>query len=194
MPPLDEQTIETIDVLVRSAFYGHDEIVEMLCEELYAPGELDEEAVSRATTASIENWRASQASWPAVTDCDRLDRAFARLNQLGVIALHNAGFTQSDGYDDFREAYANHPHPSDVLGYCFYHGQDLERVVRGGPLLFGFGPSDPNAEQSDGLKVSRLIVEQLTAAGLAVDWDGTFDNRISVPKFNWQRRGVPRAR
>lgn len=194
MPQLDSEVIEEIDVLVRSAFWDRDRILEIICEELYAPGDLDENAVSPVIASSIEKWRTSQAQWPEVTDCDRLDQAFAKLNELGVIALHNAGMTQSDGYDDFREIYANHPKQSQLVGYCYYHGQDLERVVRGGPLFFSFGPCDPNLEQSEGSRVGQMIVQQLTDAGLTVEWDGTFDNRMSIPKFNWQRRAVPEAK
>ena len=39
-----------------------------------------------------------------------------------------------------------------------------------------------------------MIVQQLTDAGLKVEWDGTFDKRMSIPKFNWQRRAVPQAK
>ena len=47
----------------------------------------------------------AQKSWPQVTDCDRLDRAFAALEQQGVIALHRAGCTQSDGLEEVEDAH-----------------------------------------------------------------------------------------
>ncbi|PQO46639.1 DUF6891 domain-containing protein [Blastopirellula marina] len=191
MPQLDAEVLEAIDVLVDSGFWDANRILEIVCEEMYAPGELDEDAVGDAIAASFAQWKTSQQDWPDVTDCDRLDLAFANLNKLGVIALHNAGMTQSDGYDDFRDAYDRHPLPEQVLGYCFYHGQDLERVVRGGPLYFGFGPLDPQQEETAGTRVGQLIVEQLTAAGLTPAWEGSFKNRISIPEFDWKRRAVP---
>ena len=49
-------------------------------------------------------------------------------------------------------------------------------------------------EETEGPKVGQLIVQQLTDAGLIVDWDGTFAKRMSIPKFNWQRRAVPKAK
>ena len=194
MTALDSTVIEEIDVLVRSAFWDADRMRDIMCEELYEPGDLDEDAVSNAIAFSIVQWQSSQIEWPEVTDCDRLDKAFEKLNERGVIAMHNAGMTQSDGHNDFREIYENHPNKSQLLGYCYYHGQDLERVVRGGPLFFSFGPCDPKLEEIEGPKVGQLIVQQLTDAGLIVDWDGTFDNRMSIPKFNWQRRAVPQAK
>ena len=65
-------------------------------------GELDTHDVSAAIDVEIARWEAEKQTWPTVTDCDRLDAAFAALNERGVIALQNAGYTQSDGYDDFR--------------------------------------------------------------------------------------------
>jgi hypothetical protein len=98
--------------------------------------------------------------------------------------------TQSDGYDDFLAIYENHPHKNRVIGYCFYHGQDLERVVSGGPLLFSFGPSNSKLEATEGPKIGQLIEQCLTVVGFKVYWDGTIEQRISIPKFNWQRRAV----
>jgi hypothetical protein len=185
---------EEIDVLVRSAFWDSDRIRDIVCQELYAPGELDERAVSVAIDASIKNWKASQSLWPETTDCDRLDAAFVKLNECGIIALHNAGMTQSDGYDDFREIYEGHANQDQIIGYCYYHGQVLERVVRGGPLFFSFGPSDPQNEETEGAKIGEIVVRRLTNAGFKVEWDGAFGKRLSIPLFNWQRRNVPSAK
>ena len=194
MSALDSTVIEEIDVLVRSVFWDRDRILEIVCEELYAPGDLDENAVAAAIDSSIDEWQSSKKQWPDVTDCDRLDQAFDNLNKHGVIALHNAGMTQSDGHDDFREIYGNHPKQSELVGYCYYHGQDLERVVRGGPLFFSFGPCDAKLEETEGPKVGQMIVQHLTDAGLEVEWDGTFDKRMNIPVFNWQRRAAPKAK
>lgn len=191
MATLDSTVLEEIDVLVRSAFWDADRMREIMCEELYAPGDLDENAVSDAIASSVKQWQSGQTDWPDVTDCDRLDQAFVKLNERGIIAMHNAGMTQSDGHDDFREIYESHPNKNQLLGYCYYHGQDLERVVRGGPLFFSFGPCDPKLEETEGPKVGQLVVQALTDAGLTVEWDGTFDKRMSIPKFNWQRRASP---
>ncbi len=194
MPELDSEVIEEIDVLVRSAFWDRERMLEIMCQELYAPGDLDERAVSAAIDSCIAKWKSSQVDWPDVTDCDRLDSVFAQLNEQGIVAMHNAGMTQSDGHDDFRDIYDKHPNKSRLLGYCYYHGQDLERVVRGGPLFFSFGPCDAKLEETEGPRVGRMIAQQLTNAGFDVEWDGTFNERIRIPKFNWQRRGIPGTR
>jgi len=102
--------------------------------------------------------------------------------------LQNAGYTQSDGFDDFREAYCNLSDGADIIGYCFYHGQDLERAVAGGGLYLAFGPVNASDEQTKGPEVGRIIVEELRRAGFDVAWDGTFDQRIFVPRFDWKQR------
>lgn len=185
---LSAETKEEIALLVRTAFYGKDRMLEILCEEMHEPGELDPNEVSIAIEAELAKLSAEQKSWPKVTDCDRLEAAFAALEKRGVIALHNAGYTQSDGHDDFREAYSRNPNKSSIVGYCFYHGQDVERAIHGGGLYFAFGPVDSSQEKIGGPVVGKIVREELERSGLQVDWDGTFATRLNVPKFNWQRR------
>jgi hypothetical protein len=185
---LTAETKEEIAVLVRSGFYDKARLMEIVCEEMYEPGELEASEVAAAIDAELLKWTQEKNAWPKTTDCDRLDAAFTALEKRGLIALHNAGLTQSDGFDDFREVHARHPKKSSIIGYCFYHGQDLERAVRGGGLYLAFGPVDPKDEQKEGPRVGNIIREELERTGLHVDWDGTFAQRIYVPKFVWQRR------
>lgn len=185
---LEAEVLEEISTLVRSGFYDKDRLMPIFLEEMYEPGELDEASVAAAIDAATEEWNQEKKQWPAVTDCDRLDNAFAAINKRGVIALQNAGYTQSDGHDDFRAAYGQHPNKSEVIGYCFYHGQDLERAVRGGGLYLAFGPTDPAAEDTQGPQVGTIVREELERVGLKVDWDGTFAKRMHVPHLIWQKR------
>lgn len=185
---LTPDTLSEITAFVRGGFEDRDRIVEILCEEMYEPGELDADEVEHAVDAAFAALAAEKRSWPARTDCDRLDAVFDALPGQGIIALQNAGYTQSDGYDDIREAHRSHPQPRSVVGYCFYHGQDLERAVRGGGLYLAFGPIDPAREQTDGVQVGTAIVGLLQAQGFDAEWNGSFDQRIFVPKLDWKRR------
>jgi hypothetical protein len=174
--------------LVRSGFYDKKGLMRIVGEELYAPGELDPAEVAVAIDEEIAKHEAEKKTWPAVTDCDRLDAAFVALNKRGIIALHNAGFTQSDGYEDFRAALKSHPNRSTVTGYCYYHSQDVESAVRGEGLFLAFGPVQPKDEEVKGPQIGNVIREELERAGLKVKWDGTFANRMSIPQFVWQKR------
>jgi hypothetical protein len=182
------ETLEEISAFVRTGVYDKSQLMTIFCEEMYEPGELDPDEVSSALDAEFERHSIEKKSWPSVTDCDRLDAAFQAINGRGVIALQNAGYTQSDGYDDFIEAYENSPNPDAVLGYCYYHGQDMDRAVRGGGLHLAFGPAKPSDEASQGPNVARMIREELERAGLSDSWDGSFNKRIYIPQIVWQRR------
>src|SRR5258706_4872545 len=186
--PLNPEVLREIDGLVRGGFEERDRIIEILCEEMYAPGELDVPEVTAAVDAAFASFARDKTTWPATTDCDRLDNVFAALNARGIIALQNAGYTQSDGYDDVRESYRKHSDRDTVIGYCFYHGQDLERAVHGEGLCLAFGPMDAKKEETEGPRIGAMIVEELTRAGFAVKWNGSFGPRISIPALDWKRR------
>jgi hypothetical protein len=185
---LSPDTSEEISALVRSGFYDKELLMTILCEEMYAPGELEPGDVSAALDSEFAKWEAEKLTWPEVTDCDRLDAAFVAISKRGIIALQNAGYTQSDGYDDFCEAYDQHPDKSTVLGYCFYHGQDLDRAVRGAGLYLAFGPVNPNDEATKGAEIGNIVREELERVGLKVEWDGSFDERLMIRDLVWQRR------
>ena len=78
--PLNPDLLREIDGLVRGGFDDRTRIIELLCEEMYAPGELDEAEVVGAVDAAFASPARNKASWPAITDCDRLDQAFAALS------------------------------------------------------------------------------------------------------------------
>jgi hypothetical protein len=184
---LAPKTKEEIATLVRSGFYERERLQEIVCEEMYAPGELDTTEVERAIDDALTALAAEKADWPAVTDCDLLDQAFIALQERGIIALQNAGSTQSDGYSDVRETYDSSPDARRIWGYCFYHGQDLDRAVQGGGLFLAFGPIDPKDEESRGAEVGNAIRDELVRVGLRVQWNGTFSERILIPDIVWQK-------
>jgi hypothetical protein len=187
---LDSRLLQQIRHLVRGGFVNRNRAVEIICEELYAPGELPADEVATAVDLAFKELEREAADWPAVTDCDRLDTAFAALLARGIVALQNTGYTQSDGHADVMGFSERHSAQAEFSGYCFYHGQDLERAVDGGGLHLSFGPIDPSKERSTGPAVGQAIVEELNRAGLRTEWNGTFDQRIFIPTFDWKyRRG-----
>lgn len=185
---LSIEVLSEIDLFTRGGFEDRDRIVEILTKEMYEPGDLDVEEVERAVAEAIEELDKQKATWPTVTDCDKLTTAFAGLSAKGIIALQYAGYTQSDGYEEISSAFRAHTNRESVLGYCFYHAQDLMRAVGGGGLYLAFGPMDAKKEETDGPRIGALIADSLQHAGLAVRWDGTFDQRIFIPEIDWKRR------
>lgn len=140
----------------------------------------------RIVREECEDRAEAERSWTTPT---RLERAFEQLNQEGVIALHNTGATLSDAVSDAMTEYAErYNRAAWVIGFCVYHGQDLDLVVPdGGTLLLGFGSVRKDAP-GEGVRVGELIVRTIRGHGLEVSWDGNPRKRIEVHLADWRRR------
>ncbi len=189
--PLDdliEDLRDHIDREVAAGFRSEDEIIESAVEVLAGdaePGML-RAAAEQLTQRAMARHLAEQATWPAVTDCDRLDAAFAELEQHGIVARQDFSCCGTCGAGEIRaemEDVAATCRP--VRGYAFYHMQDTESAVDGYGLYLAYGATDES--ESAAVGVAREIVDVLRAHELAVAWDGTWDKRIQV-SLDWKRR------
>ncbi len=137
--------------------------------------------------AEFESKRKAEQTWPKVTDFDRLDRAFTMLQAQGVIALHRAGFDQSEGLEDVADAYEEAGgKSSDYAGHCFYTEQDQEGALDGSGLYIGYGHL--SGKDAKAIKVAEMLRAALEHEGFSVTWDGTIASRVFVEGFCWQRR------
>lgn len=184
---LSADVLREIDAFVRGGFESSERIIEILSEEMYKPSELDAAEIEAAVSFAIATLEEEKKTWPRTTDCDRLNIAFAALPAKGIVALQNAGYTQSDGYEDIMEAFESHANQSSVVGYCYYHGQDLERAISGSGLFLSFEPMNASKEETEGLRVGKLIVEEFERF-FKVEWSGKFNQRIFIPDIDWKRR------
>ncbi|MDF7777616.1 hypothetical protein P1X14_20335 [Sphingomonas sp. AOB5] len=132
------------------------------------------------------------AGWPATTDCDRLDAAFAALEADGVIARQNFTCCSNCGSTEIWDEIALAQDAGlPAHGYTFYHIQDTESAAEGHGVYLGYGACEEGEDAA--LDVAREILVQLEAHGLAPEWDGSWDRKIHVP-LDWKkRRGVARA-
>lgn len=173
--------------LIWSGFYTPERVLEIVTEEIREPGEIDPESARAWIEEEAGRKAEAELGWPEVTDCDRLTAAFAELEAGGIIALENAGNTQSEGVQEAMEIYMDlGDEKSGVAGYCFYHWQDLESVVDGGGLWLAFG--DIEGDDTRGVAIGERVVSTLARHGLAAVWPGTITQRIEIPKIVWQRR------
>jgi hypothetical protein len=137
------------------------------------------------------HWRGKlelQAMWPATPDWDRLDAVFRLLDADGILCLHNAGYTLSQGEEDVGAAWRERGgrQASGRTGYCFYHGQDVEGVVCNGTLALAYGRlSDDTAAT---LGAARRIVDALLAAGFKTAMPPDADTRIVLTGLVWRKR------
>lgn len=141
--------------------------------------------VAQAALDRIEKLRGAEAG-SAIND--GIDAAFDELNATGIVALQCAGYTMSDGWSDVNHRASTRTPPP--WGACFYHEQDLERAVAGRGLLLAFGAyeDDDAKHEARSLEVAKRICEVLKKHGVATEWDGTVEQRIRIPPFQWSRR------
>lgn len=184
--PMNENTdyvFNAIKSWVWSGFYSPDEVDAMIDDIL--EDDADEAFLRAAVAPEFDRKTAAEASWPETTDCDRLDEAFDKLNSRGIVALHNAGYTMSDGFTEVAEVLHARGRKG-IQGYCFYHGQDLERAVEGGGLMLAFGDLDD--EKTKKTEIGRLVKGVLQESGLTVEWSGDPEARLNLPRLDWKRR------
>ena len=117
----------------------------------------------------------------------KLESVFHSLIKHGIVALHYAGYTQSDGFADCNEVAAYLQEKGEkVIGCCFYTEQDLEHILHGDSTLlyisFGNYFEKPTAEE-----IGQIIVCELKEIGFYVQWDETAETKIAIKNFKWDK-------
>jgi len=134
----------------------------------------------------IEEHLQQQVSWPAMTDCDRLDAAFAALEESGIVCRQNFSCCGNCGSGEiWDEINAQRDAGREIIGYVFYHMQDTESAAEGYGLCLSYGSVLDGARPA--LGIASQAVEVLTRFGISTFWDGTWNKRIMV-KLDWKRR------
>ena len=124
---------ESIYNHVRTGFLPIDDIKEYVLEEIEDnefSNEISEAWANETIEKEVAQLKKESQTWSKPTDTDKLIQAFDQLCKENIIALHNAGFTSSDGHYECVEvesALREAGKQSD--GYCFYHEQDLARAI-----------------------------------------------------------------
>ena len=188
---MDDATEDMVAEVEGRIWYGFDSPgdIDALIDQRAAAGDgFDVDKVKAFALATLAKKRAAEAGWAQTTDCDKLDRVFARLQAQGICALQYAGNTADDGYEAVSDAINAEGVPEDrYMGYCFFHSQDIDQALEGKGLLLAFGYLDSD-DAKDAIPVGRTICEALRQEGFETDWNGSPKRRIGVPKLRWQRR------
>jgi hypothetical protein len=189
-----EHIERTLDVDVRSGYGSEARVLERLREQVR-----DEfrNAPPAEREAEVERWveharrqlaaqRELEESWAEPTTNDRLDVAFATLRRQGIVALQDAGYTMSDGWEDVHAARDRVPR---TWGGVFFHRQDVERAVEGGGLMLAFGAfAGGDDHEPESLRLAKQTCEALAAHDIATEWNGSLRQRIRVLPFEWRKR------
>ena len=132
-----------------------------------------------------------EQKWKGPTMNDRIDAAFAVLNNAGIVAMQNAGYTMSAGWEDCNEEASQLDEIGErPRGATFYHGQDLERGVKneGLMLVYGAYEDDEKKHKAASLAIAREVVETLTRHGVKTKWNGKVETRVAILPFEWRKR------
>lgn len=134
--------------------------------------------VPSAAAAPPEPIKMKLGEWRAAKR--RIDAAFDALSKRGLVALQDAGYTQSDGFSDCAEVFhESGGQDAGLHGFCFYTRQDLNRAKRTGQLTLAFWGA-PDGQPKDMERVGELIVEAFRSDGFEVEWDGSGGTRPTV--------------
>lgn len=178
---------------VAGGFAGEDAILQGVAD--FFEGEIDSTLVQQEAPGLLREALAEQAvaeqGWPDLTDCDRLNAAFAALEADGVISRQNFSCCGTCGaaeiWDEIAEA---EKEGRSARGYTFFHMQDTESAVEGYGLYLNYGACEEG--EAAAVAVGKEIVAQLAAHGLQTDWDGSLSKRIGV-SLDWKKRRVERV-
>ncbi len=179
---------EFIETKVEVGFMSREEILAVALE-VYGdecPPNLLQPEANKTIENAIKTQLKAQADWPEETDCDRLDRAFAKLEANGIVAIQNGVCCQSCAMEDVWEGIeAMQEEGQEVRGYTFFHEQDTEAALTSGSVFLAYGSMAEG--QNAALKIGHEVQVQLEADGFDVQWNGNIRQRIQV-HLNWQKR------
>lgn len=126
-----------------------------------------------------------QEKWAGPTDPDRLERAFAALEDDGIVAREDFTCCRGCGMSEIGAEADGKP---GVRGFVFFHHQGTRGAAQGHGLSLYYGGFDGSEETTKA--VGHQVVAALTASGLSAQWDGDPGKAIDVAPLEWRKRLV----
>jgi len=188
----EEFIFESMYNQIRMGFFSIEEIKEYIIEEIEDnefEKEISKEWAFKIIDEEYEILIKESQTWERPTDTEKLMKAFNELCEINIIALHNAGYTTSDGEYiavEVERELRKRGKKSD--GYCFYHEQDLARAVvpENPSLMLAFQKVD-NSDDKTTIEIGKRIVEILKRNGFQINWNETATRKIEIVNFAWKK-------
>ena len=195
---------------VRLGRFTHDDLIDY-CREVYIEDECPEDEWPTFVSFAEDHLKEAaaaitkeQAEWPAVTDCDRLDRAEAALREKGILLWQVSpccdtctGAELPDRIDEIEKLSPGFREKA--RGYAFFIDQNMAELLADDAaisvyLAYGwFSPEDsevsPEEYEEKALGIAREVLNSLHEQDLKTDWDGSFSKKIGL-QLHWQRRTI----
>lgn len=176
-------------ISIKSGFESLEEIIDGALEAVEEEGwqrEVSEEWIRETLTREYEKNLSQSKTWEKVTDVTKLTDVFDQLCKNKIIAVHNIGYDTSEAIYDIQELWNDlEDEGVEPIGYCYYHGQDLERVIESGELPIGFSGAKANNEK-EAIGIGNQVANALKKAGFNIEWNNSASDRISIVDFKWQ--------
>ena len=183
---------ESIFNQVRMGFLSVHEIQENILEEIEDnefEDEISEEWAFDKIKEEYQKLLSESKKWESPTDTERLIKAFDELCDENIIALHNAGYTTTDGEYEVVEVERDlQENEVESDGYCFYHEQDLARAIdiENPGLYIAFQKVD-NSDDAVTIEIGKRVAEVLINNDFKIIWNGSAKSKIEIPGFRWQK-------
>jgi hypothetical protein len=143
-------------------------------------------AAQALTDQAVIAHLAEQDAWATLTDCDRVDAAFAELDGIGILARQHFSCCGACGATEIHDEIEKAEKAGrSVRGYTFFHIQDTEHAVAGEALYLSYGSVSRDKEAA--VAIGHEVLDTLTRHGLTPGWNGKHAHRIALP-LTWQRR------
>jgi len=107
-----------------------------------------------------------------------LTGAFADLRKQGFMAKQNcmccSGCACAKIWTEIQKK------PGKYIGAVYYHKQDTDHLKESGEFCVGFGPMNVDAEDWVWLLAGHAAKTTFERYGLAVEWSGSRDQRLTI--------------
>ncbi|WP_345949495.1 hypothetical protein ABDD95_21865 [Mucilaginibacter sp. PAMB04274] len=124
----------------------------------------------------------SSATWNKARKA--IDKVFEELNGMNIIALADAGYTQSDAFADCSQLFHERENNKDITGFCFYTRQDLNTAKRSSQLYLGiWGAPDGNDENT--IAIGEQVISVFEQHNFETNWNTTAGTRPCVLLYSF---------
>ena len=179
---IDEINYE-IQLLIKSGFYGDEDILEIIADE-FIEEDISDDLISKLLLENKENLEDLEGD---SDDFLNLKNAFCDLTKENIISIHNAGYDIEEGIQDSFELFVHlRNNKYNPIGFCFYTFEDIENVVEDNVLNIAFG--DFEYDEEKGLEIAKKIVNVLNTYGFDIDWNESVDEIIKIKNFIWKKK------
>jgi len=185
---IKDEAIEQLDKDIVFGFDDKEDLLMGISDMFYNVDNFDKKWLKNEIKIRLKEHKLVSKKWEYPTDFDRLLKAFDSLNTKGIVALHKAGYTKQDAQDDGLDMIMRLKKKGiEAKGFCYYHTQDLERVISEDKNLF-IGYDSYNHNDTLAKEIADEIAKTLKLNGLKVKWNGSIESRIEIVDMDWKKR------